>query len=417
MQRINQEDILKLIQKKSWKPILKFLYEGKKEIKTDALLQYSATIFQSEFFQKIKQKNNNITFEDLQQLFLLHNGNFFLLQKDNYTTLVCELAIQSNGEASYNYATLFPEEKICAEIISEYSKNIKKREIIENKIEKMNWIEIYNRLFELINVQGDASTYFSGPRFIKTLKEFNPYHPDYTQYIGIRNDQGKSTSRRIYYYDIIMELDESIRIDFVNRMLEMVEPFEKEKVIPIKAIIKGENPKIKKPKKEVSNESVATVFISYSWDTPEHKKWVLDLANSLVKEGVNVLLDRYELRPGKSLTHFVETSIKKADRILIIFTPNYKLKAEKRAGGVGYEYSIMNSELYKNQTNNERIIPVLRNGNSDDSVPEFMQQYIHIDMTKDENYKNSYSDLLREIYDEPEIIKPKIGVKREIASS
>ena len=30
------------------------------------------------------------------------------------------------------------------------------------------------------------------------------------------------------------------------------------------------------------------VFISYSWDTEEHKKWVLDLANKLVKEGVNV---------------------------------------------------------------------------------------------------------------------------------
>ncbi len=417
MKRVNQEDILNLIQKKSWKPVLNFLYERKKEIKTDTLLQYSVSIFQSEFFQKLNQKNNNITFDDLEQLFLLHNGKFFLLQEDNYKKLVCELAIQSSGKASYNYAGLFPEEEVCAEIISEYSKNNKKQEIIENKIEKMNWIEIYNRLFELINVRGDASTYFSGPRFINTLKEFNQYHPDYTQYIGLRNDQGKSTSRRIFYYDMIMELDESTRINFVNRILEMVEPFEKEKVIPIKAIIKRENPKIEKPKKKVVNESVATVFISYSWDTEEHKKWVLDLANNLVKEGVNVLLDRYELRPGKSLPHFVETSIKKADRILIIFTPNYKLKAEKRAGGVGYEYSIMNSELYKNQTNNERIIPVLRNGSSADSIPEFMQQYIHLDMRNDENYKNSYFDLLREIYDEPEIIKPEIGTKRKIASS
>lgn len=208
-----------------------------------------------------------------------------------------------------------------------------------------------------------------------------------------------------------MQLDESNRIDFINRILEMVEPFEKEKVIPIKALIKAENPTIKKPEQETVKVDVETVFISYSWDTEEHKNWVLDLANRLVKEGVNVILDRYELRPGKSLSHFVETAIKKADRILIVFTPNYKLKAEKRAGGVGYEYSIMNSELYKNQTNNEKIIPVLRNGASADSIPEFMQQYIHIDMRNDDNYENSYTDLLREIYDEPEIVKPEMELK------
>ncbi len=48
-----------------------------------------------------------------------------------------------------------------------------------------------------------------------------------------------------------------------------------------------------KPKEEVVNKSVATVFISYSCDTEEHKKWVLDLANNLLKESVNVLLNRY----------------------------------------------------------------------------------------------------------------------------
>lgn len=412
---VDQEDILSLIQKEAWKPVLDFLYKHKKEIPTDTLLQYSTSIFESEFFEKLKDNNSNFTFDNLQELFLLHNGDFFILKENNYKALVCELALQSTGETSYNYASLFPEEEICKELI----RKIKKVKVIsktpEIRIKKMNWIEIYNRLFEVINVQGDASTYFSGPRFINTLKEFNQYHPDYTQYISLRNEHGKSTSRRIFYYDILMELEENIRIDFINRILEMVEPFEKEKVIPIKALIKGESPKIKKAMQTTISEDFETVFISYSWDTEEHKKWVLDLADKLVKEGVNVILDRYELRPGKSLPHFVETAIKKADRILIVFTPNYKLKAEKRAGGVGYEYSILNSELYKNQTNSERIIPVLRNGNSTDSIPEFMQQYIHLDMRNDENYETSFTDLLREIYDEPEIVKPQIGTKRKIS--
>ena len=223
-------------------------------------------------------------------------------------------------------------------------------------------------------------------------------------------------NRRIFYYDILMELDEKTRIDFIRRILNMVEPFDQERVIPIEALLEGENPNTKVPISERDDKDASTVFISYSWDDENHKKWVLELANKLVAEGVNVLLDRYELRLGKNLPHFVESSIKKADRIIIVFTANYKLKAEKRAGGVGYEYSIMNAELYENQTKNEKIIPVLRSGIKTDSIPEFMQQYIHLDMRSDANFKNSFIDLLREINDEPEIVKPKLGKKKPAAN-
>ncbi len=111
------------------------------------------------------------------------------------------------------------------------------------------------------------------------------------------------------------------------------------------------------------------------------------------------------------MPHFVENNLNKADRIIIIFTKNYKLKADRRTGGVGYEYSIMNVELYKNQTTNEKIIPILREGSTEESIPTFMQQFIHIDTRNDENFENSYKDLIREIYNEPEIQKPKIGTK------
>ena len=95
----------------------------------------------------------------------------------------------------------------------------------------------------------------------------------------------------------------------------------------------------------------------------------------------------------------------------MVFTPNYKLKADKRTGGVGYEYSIMNIELYNNITSNEKFIPLLRKGEMSESIPTFMQQFIHIDVKNDENFENSYNDLIREIYNEPEIKKPNIGSK------
>lgn len=135
------------------------------------------------------------------------------------------------------------------------------------------------------------------------------------------------------------------------------------------------------------------------------------MADRLCSDGIDVIFDRYYLKPGKNLPHFVENSISRAERIIIVFTPNYKLKADKRAGGVGYEYSIMNAELYNNQTTNEKVIPVLRSGNRDESIPAFMQQFIHIDTRNNENFENSYLDLLREIYNEPAIQKPKLGIK------
>ena len=46
-----------------------------------------------------------------------------------------------------------------------------------------------------------------------------------------------------------------------------------------------------------------------------------------------------------------------------------------------------------------------------------MQQFIHIDIRNDENFENSYNDLVREIYNEPEIIKPQIGEKPNFKNS
>lgn len=365
----------------------------------------------------------------------------YIFTEDNHRKLVCKLAVVHDGKEAYEYASQFPDEAVCKEIIIKYEA-VKIDSISPKiKIDKKTWVEIYNSLFKIINVIEDTSTYFSGPRFINTLKNYEQFHPDYNQYIMLRKENGESTTRKIFYYDIIMQLDVNTRINFINRIVEIVEPFEKEKVIPIKALINGVNLQIKKPeqkiieklkpiekeipfndenmkieklKEETINEKVSTVFISYSWDSEEHKKWVLDFADSLMKEGVYVILDQYEVKLGMNFKHFLETSINKANRILIIFTPDYKLKSERRESGVGYEYSIINAELYNNQANNERVIPILRKGSIKESIPEFMQQYIYANMVDGENYDKEYTNLLRQIYNEPEIVKPEIGIKRKM---
>ncbi|MGB6328502.1 MAG: toll/interleukin-1 receptor domain-containing protein [Halarcobacter sp.] len=153
------------------------------------------------------------------------------------------------------------------------------------------------------------------------------------------------------------------------------------------------------------------VFISYSWDNEEHKDWVLNLANNLAENGIEPILDRYELRAGSNAPYFMETALKESDKVLIIFTENYQLKAMRREGGVGYEYSILNAEICKNITDNKKYIPILRSGTSETSIPLFLQQLISIYMQDNSKYSQQLKEVIHCIFDKPLFLKPKIGRK------
>ena len=153
------------------------------------------------------------------------------------------------------------------------------------------------------------------------------------------------------------------------------------------------------------------VFISYSWDDEDHKEWVLSLANRLRGNGVDVILDRYNLKPGENVTYFMENSLRTSNRIITILTPKYKNKADDRIGGVGQEYTIINNELIRNISKNDRVIPILRKGDSEISIPEFLKPYLYVNFTNDNNFENAYEELLRDIFKSPKIELPKLGAK------
>ena len=85
----------------------------------------------------------------------------------------------------------------------------------------LNWVPIYNRLLELINREGDS--YFSGSRFIAKIREVDPYFLNYNQYMEQRLASGRSTSRKDYFYDILLDLDESARMRVISAILDEVE--------------------------------------------------------------------------------------------------------------------------------------------------------------------------------------------------
>lgn len=158
---------------------------------------------------------------------------------------------------------------------------------------------------------------------------------------------------------------------------------------------------------------IPKVFISYSYDSMEHEDWVLSLATKLCDNGVDVILDKWDLGAlGKPLPDFMEKSITQSQRVICIMTPNYKKKTENLAGGVGYEYSIITSEIFSDGANTSKFIPLLRNGTDTNAIPTALKGRKYVDMRNDSEFEEKLiNELLRDIHDEPKFKKPAIGKK------
>lgn len=149
-----------------------------------------------------------------------------------------------------------------------------------------------------------------------------------------------------------------------------------------------------------------TVFISYSQENDEHKKWVKDLADRLLSDGIEVIVDQYDLTLGDRLPQFMEQSVSGVDYVLIICTPTYKSKSDARRGGVGYEGHIISGELLT-KGNERKFIPVIRKGSIAEALPVFLAGKYGIDLTGGKEYENNYKDLVATIYGAEK--KPKVG--------
>lgn len=153
------------------------------------------------------------------------------------------------------------------------------------------------------------------------------------------------------------------------------------------------------------------VFISYSWTSDELKQKVENLARQLVNDGIDVIIDIWDLREGIDKYVFMEQSVvsEEVDKVLIICDKKYKEKANKRKGGVGDETTIISSEIY-GKAIQTKFIPIVVefDENHEPYLPAYLKSRMYIDLM-DDNYSGGYEQLLRNIYDKPEKRRPKKG--------
>ncbi|WP_439360724.1 toll/interleukin-1 receptor domain-containing protein [Bradyrhizobium sp. DASA03007] len=152
-------------------------------------------------------------------------------------------------------------------------------------------------------------------------------------------------------------------------------------------------------------------FISYCWTSPAHEQWVIELATELVRNGVDVRLDKWDLREGQDAHAYMESMVTdpKVTKVIVVSDQKYAEKADKRAGGVGAESQIMSAELYNNtdQTKFVAVIPEV-DGNGEPYLPRFFTSRIYIPMTE-ALYATNFEQLLRWLYDKPLYTKPALG--------
>ena len=158
----------------------------------------------------------------------------------------------------------------------------------------------------------------------------------------------------------------------------------------------------------MTESNVPKVFISYAWESKEHSDWVKSLADKLLSDGIEAIIDSYDVSPGDRLPKFMESSIRDSDYVIIICTEEYKRKANNREKGVGYESHIISAELYNNH-NDRKFIPIIRQGDFNTALPTYLNGKLAIDLRGNPFNEESYKDLIASIFKVKK--KPKVGIR------
>ena len=70
---------------------------------------------------------------------------------------------------------------------------------------------------------------------------------------------------------------------------------------------------------------------------PTHMDWIRGLSEKLQQNGIEVLLDQWDVHPGTDLPGYMEAALRNANHVLLICTPTFADKTNSGQGGVGYE--------------------------------------------------------------------------------
>lgn len=158
------------------------------------------------------------------------------------------------------------------------------------------------------------------------------------------------------------------------------------------------------------------VFISYSWDSDNHKDNVLKLADRLRHDGIDCNIDQYEVAPPEGWPRWMSNQIDKSDFVLVVCTEQYKRrfqgKEEPGKGkGVTWEGAIINQVIYDyNQRKKTKFIPIIFSSQQANYIPPEISGFTrYLLNTESLDSDRAYEDIYRHLTGQPSNKKPTLG--------
>lgn len=158
--------------------------------------------------------------------------------------------------------------------------------------------------------------------------------------------------------------------------------------------------------------SAPKLFVSYCWSTPDHEQWVVDLSTELIQSGVEVILDKWDLREGHDAVAFMEKMVTEPTitKVIIVCDKTYAEKADGRKGGVGTETQMISREVYERTDQNKFVAVVAeRDESGKPHLPTYYKSRIYIDLSESDRYAENFERLVRWVFDKPLYVKPEVG--------
>lgn len=154
------------------------------------------------------------------------------------------------------------------------------------------------------------------------------------------------------------------------------------------------------------------VFISYSWSGSDHQSFVKECAERLISDGVDVVLDVFDLKEGDDKYAFMESMVTDSSvtHVLIMCDKKYSEKADERRAGVGTESQIISKHVYE-KVEQSKFIPIIceRDDEGRACTPTFLHSRISVDFSSAERTNENWERLIRLLFGKPEHTKPALG--------
>ncbi|WP_343614988.1 hypothetical protein [Flavobacterium sp.] len=135
-----------------------------------------------------------------------------------------------------------------------------------SNIEEKNWVRAFNRLFKILN----GSAYMTGSAFLDIAREVDDSIPSYKVYIEERKSEGKSQSRKDFFFEVIKEMPEYGKMEFYETIIKDLEKKVPDELEDLKSLFEKKESVIKKreiPSKDFSielyNDVLTTIYKAY----------------------------------------------------------------------------------------------------------------------------------------------------------